>query len=245
MAAPRFFVPQPLTPGLVGETIALHEAAAHHATRVLRLAVGDALTLFDGGDGEYAATLVRADKRGASVRVLRHDRVERESPLAVTLAQAIVASDAMDQAVRKATELGVAAIQPLVTARSAPLPSGERADKRLAHWRQIAVAACEQCGRNRVPAVLPPQSLGAWLAAWNGGGILLAPEADRSLARLARPAAPLALAIGPEGGFDTREAAAARAKGLHAVRVGPRVLRADTAAAAGLAVVQALWGDWQ
>jgi 16S rRNA (uracil1498-N3)-methyltransferase len=245
VAAPRFFVPRPLAPGLVGETIALHEAAAHHATRVLRLAVGDALTLFDGVEGEYAATLVRADKRGASVHVLRYERIDRESTLAVTLAQAIAAADAMDQAVRKATELGVAAIQPLVTARSAPLPPGERGDKRLVHWRQIVVAACEQCGRNRVPAVLPPQSLGAWLAAWNGGGILLAPEADRSFTELAPPPVPLALMVGPEGGFDSREVAAARARGFHAVRVGPRVLRTGTAAAAGLAVVQALWGDWQ
>ena len=245
MAAPRFFVPQPLAPGLVGETIALPEAAAHHATRVLRLAVGDALTLFDGGEGEYAATLARADKRGASVRVLRFDRVDRESPLAVTLAQGIAASDAMDQAVRKATELGAAAIQPLVTARSAPLPSGERGDRRLVHWRQVAVAACEQCGRNRVPAVLPPQPLGEWLAAWGGGGILFSPEADRPLAQLAQPPAPLALLIGPEGGFDAREVAAARAKGFHAVRLGPRVLRTETAAVAGLSVLQALWGDWR
>ena len=125
------------------------------------------------------------------------------------------------------------------------MPSGERGDRRVVHWRQIAVAACEQCGRNRVPAVLPPLSLSAWLAAWNGGGILLAPEADRSFTELAPPPAPLALAIGPEGGFDSREVAAARAKGFHAVRVGPRVLRTETAAAAGLAVVQALWGDWR
>jgi 16S rRNA U1498 N3-methylase RsmE len=115
-----------LAPELAGRTVDLDPAAAHHATRVLRLAIGDALTLFDGTGGEYAATLVRADKRGASVRVERFLPVERESPLALTLAQAIVASDAMDSAIRKATELGVTAIQPLVTARSAPMGDGER-----------------------------------------------------------------------------------------------------------------------
>ena len=137
-------------PGLAGETVELDAGAAHHATRVLRLAVGDALTLFDGTGGEYAATLVRVDKRGASVRVERFVPVERESPLALTLAQGIVASDAMDSAIRKATELGVTAIQPLVTARSAPMPDGERGEKRVAHWRQIAIAAAEQSGRNRI-----------------------------------------------------------------------------------------------
>ena len=112
------------------------------------------------------------------MRVERFVAVERESPLALTLAQAVAANDAMDYAIRKATELGVTAIQPLVTTRSAPMPAGERGERRVAHWRQVVVAACEQCGRNRVPDVAPPQSLGDWLAAWSGGGIVLAPEAD-------------------------------------------------------------------
>ena len=245
MAAPRFHSPEPLTPGLAGQTIEMHESAAHHALRVLRLAVGDALALFDGAGGEYAATLVRADKRGAAVRVERFLPIERESHLQVTLAQGIAANDAMDHALRKATELGVTSIQPLVTERSAPLPSGERGDKRLAHWRHVAIAACEQCGRNRVPEVFPPQTLVAWLDAWNGSGIVFVPNADRSVTALAQPPAPLALLIGPAGGFDVSEIDAMRAKGFFAVRLGPRVLRTETAAVAGLAVLQSLWGDWQ
>ena len=211
--------------------------------RVVRLAVGAALTLFDGTGGEYAATLVRADRRGAAVRIEAFEAVERESPLAVTLAQAVAANDAMDYAIRKTTELGVTSIQPLLTARSAPLPPGERADKRVLHWRQVAIAACEQCGRNRVPEVLPPQRLEDWLAAWTGSGIVLAPDAQCPLAALAPTPAPVALLIGPEGGFDARELQAARARGFHAVRIGPRVLRTETAAAAALAVLQSMWGD--
>ena len=171
MAAPRFMCTNRARAGARGA----HDrrstaAAAHHATRVLRLAVGDALTLFDGTGGEYAATLVRADKRGASVRVERFlPRRARIARCALTLAQGIVASDAMDSAIRKATELGVTAIQPLVTARSAPMPDGERGEKRVAHWRQIATAAAEQSGRNRIPEVAAPRSLAEWLRGAGAG----------------------------------------------------------------------------
>ena len=243
--APRFHSPDPLSPELEGQTIELHESVAHHALRVLRLAVGDALTLFDGTGGEYAATLVHADKRGATVCVERFVPIERESRLEVTLALGIAANDAMDHALRKATELGVTSIQPLVSERSAPLPLGERGDKRLAHWRQVAIAACEQCGRNRIPEVFAPQTLVDWLGAWSGGGIVFLPDADHSVTTLVQPPAPLSLLIGPAGGFDEREIAAMRAKGFFAVRLGPRVLRTETAAMAGLAVLQSLWGDWQ
>jgi 16S rRNA (uracil1498-N3)-methyltransferase len=244
MAIPRFFSPAPIAPEVAGTAIELHESVAHHATRVLRLAVGDALTLFDGNGGEYAALLERVDKRGAVARILGFVPVERESPLVVTLAQAVAANDAMDYAIRKATELGAAAIQPLVTARSAPIPPGERGDKRLMHWRQVAIAACEQSGRNRIPGVAPPMPFADWLGAWKGSGILFLPDAERGLATIGQPAAPLALLVGPEGGFDAGESAAARAKGFLGLRLGPRVLRTETAAAAGLSVVQALWGDW-
>jgi len=245
MGTPRFFVPTGLAPAQVGETVGLHEAAAHHATRVLRLVAGDVLTLFDGTGGEYAATLIGADKRGAIVRVEGFLPIDRESPLSVTLAQGIAANDAMDYAIRKATELGVTSIQPLVSARSAPLPSGERGDRRIGHWRQVVIAACEQCGRNRVPEVLPPHSVTEWIAAWDGSGIMFAPDADRSLAALAQAPGPLALLIGPEGGFDAREARAAHARNFQSVRLGPRVLRTETAGVAILAVLQSLWGDWR
>ena len=245
LSAPRFFIPAALSPELAGRTIDLDASAAHHATRVLRLAVGDAMTLFDGSGGEYEAMLVRADKRGATVRVTRFLPVERESPLALTLAQAVAASDAMDSAVRKATELGVAAIQPLISARSAPLPEGERGEKRVAHWRHVAVAAAEQCGRNRIPEIVAPRAFAQWLEAWPGTGIVFLPDAKHPLCALAPPAAPVAIVIGPEGGLDPRESAWATARGFAAVRLGPRVLRVDTAVAAAVAVAQASWGDWR
>jgi 16S rRNA (uracil1498-N3)-methyltransferase len=245
MAAPRFFVALVLAPGMIGETIELPEAAAHHATRVVRLGTGDALTLFAGTGGEYAATIARIDKRGAAVHIDGYAPVEREAALRITLAQAIAANDAMDYALRKATELGVAAIQPLVTARSAPLPAAERGEKRHAHWRHIAIAACEQCGRNRVPEVLPPQPLAEWLGSWRGGGIVFAPDAAPGLAALPAPTAPFALLIGPEGGFAAEEVAAAVRSGFVAVRLGPRVLRAETATVAAVASLHALWGDFR
>ena len=241
MAAPRFFVGLALSPAAVGQTFALPDAAAHHAIRVVRLGAGDALTLFTGTGGEYAATIADVGKRGAAVRIDAFDAADRESPLAVTLAQAIAANDAMDLAVRKATELGVAAIQPLITERSAPLPAGERRDKRLAHWRQIAVAACEQCGRNRVPEIFAVTTLPAWLGVWRGGGVVFAPDGEQSMAAL--PAAPSALLVGPEGGLAANEIAAARAAGFIAARLGPRVLRTETAGMAALTAVNVLWGD--
>jgi len=244
MAAPRFHAPIALARADVGREIALPDAIAHHAVRVLRLVAGDAITLFTGTGGEFAATIARIDKRGASARIAGFDAVERESPLAVTLAQAVAANDAMDYAVRKAVELGVAAIVPVVTARSAPLPAGERGDRRLAHWRQIAVAACEQCGRNRVPDVAPPMPVEAWLAEWDGAGVVLDPEAKKSLPRVGAPKGRFAALIGPEGGLTAREIAAAKGRGFVAVRLGPRVLRTETAAVAVLAVLQATAGDF-
>jgi 16S rRNA (uracil1498-N3)-methyltransferase len=243
MQAPRFFVSLPLTPAIAGQSMALPPAVAHHAVRVRRLAVGDALTLFDGAGGEYAATIIRVQRSGVDVRIESFDPVERESPYSIVLAQAIAANDAMDFAVRKAVELGVAAIQPLVTERSAPLPAGERGDKRLAHWRGIAVAACEQCGRNRIPPVAAPAAWTDWLRKWNEAAIVLVPAAPAVLASLPRPAPPVTLAIGPEGGFSERELESARKAGVRAVSFGPRVLRTETAGMAALAAMQALWGD--
>jgi 16S rRNA (uracil1498-N3)-methyltransferase len=231
----------------VGGVYALPDAVAHHALRVLRLAVGDRITLFTGAGGEFAATLTRADKREAAARIDAFDPVERESALAVTLVQGIAANDAMDHAVRRAVELGAAAIQPVLTTRSARIPDGERGAKRLAHWRQIVSAACEQCGRNRVPDVHGVATLGHWLAGRNpaAAGLVLSPAADAAISSTPRPLQALDLLVGPEGGFTAEEIALAQRSGMAAVRLGPRVLRAETAALASLATVNALWGDFR
>jgi 16S rRNA (uracil1498-N3)-methyltransferase len=247
VSVPRFHVGGDAAPGAAGSEFALPEAVAHHALRVLRLAIGDRATLFTGKGGEFAATLLRAGKRDAVVRIDGFDPVDREPALAVTLVQGLAANDAMDLAVRKAIELGVAAIVPVVTVRSARMPDGERGAKRLAHWRQVAVAACEQCGRNRVPVVHESLTLAQWLdgRVRDGQAWILDPNAERALAAEPPPPAGLALLIGPEGGFAAGEIAQARASGVIGVRLGPRVLRTETAGPAALAAIHALWGDFR
>ena len=163
MAVPRFHLSAPIAPDVVGTSLALPEDVAHHAVRVLRLTVGAPIRLFDGQGGEYRAAIDRIDRHGASARVDRFDPVDREWAGAPTLVLAIIATDAMDAAIRKAVELGVAGIVPVLAARSQGAPGGARAEKRLFHWRSIAIAACEQCGRNRVPPVAEPVAFDEWL----------------------------------------------------------------------------------
>lgn len=243
MSTPRFFVPAALQPST---TIELPEVAAHHAARVLRLHAGEAVTLFNGEGGEYAAVIAAIDKRGVTVEIGAHRAVEREAPLAATLVQAVSSGERMDVTIQKAVELGVGVIQPVLSERSVVRLAGERAEKRVAHWRQIVVSACEQCGRNRVPVVHPPVPFSSWIAGAPRAATrwLLWPEADRSLRELSKPPAPIELLVGPEGGLTQSEAQAARAAGFLAVRIGPRVLRTETAAPALLAAVQALWDDF-
>ena len=226
-----------------GASLALPDAAAHHALRVLRLRAGDALTLFDGSGGEWRATLAGVAPRGggATVTIVSHDAVERESPLAATLALSTLATDAMDYAVRKAVELGVASIVPVVAMRS---QGASRGEARVEHWRRIAIAACEQCGRNRIPPIAAPQPLAAWLEQRErrAAGIVLAPAADATLASI-RAHDAIDVLVGPEGGFDAAELAAAARAGLVAVALGPRILKAETACVAALSALQTLRGD--
>lgn len=245
MSAPRFFTPS-LAPALVGSELTLPEATAHHALRVRRLVVGNALVLFDGNGGEYAAVLVHAGKREARVRIDAFVDGVAEPARAVVLAQALVASESMDAIVRHAVELGAAALQPLVTARSARFPQGAQGARRIAHWRGIAVAACEQCGRNRIPPVAEPLPLDAWFAQRDPerAGVVLAPGARSALHEVRHAAVgDLDLLVGPEGGFTSDEIRRATDRGLAPADMGPRILRAETAALAALAIVNALAGD--
>lgn len=212
---------------------------------VLRLKAGDALTLFDGRGAEYAALIKRIDKSGLTLNVTARREISRESPLAVVLAQGVSSGERMDYTVQKCVELGVAAIQPLITQRSVVRLAGERADKRVAHWQSVAAAACEQCGRNRVPEVLPVQPLARWLGAPpQGVRYLLSPHAGKRLREFERPADTVTLLVGPEGGWNEEETAAAQLAGFAPMALGPRVLRTETAAVAALAAMQALWGDF-
>jgi 16S rRNA (uracil1498-N3)-methyltransferase len=241
---PRIFCPPPLA---AGTQIDLPPGAAHHVLRVLRLQPGQALTLFDGEGGEYGAELARAGPRAIAVRVLQYREIERESPLTITLVQGLAAAERMDYVVQKAVELGAAAIAPVTATRSVARLDGARATRRVEHWRQVVVAACEQSGRNRLPKVHAPCALSTWLRAPSPAGlrVLLAPEATVSLADLTRPAGAVELLVGPEGGFTVEESAAARAVGFRPVRLGPRILRTETAGPAVLAAMHALWGDWR
>jgi 16S rRNA (uracil1498-N3)-methyltransferase len=239
--ATRLYCDLPLSPGA---EVALPETAARHAVTVLRLQVGDTLNLFNGDGGEYRACLVAVSKRETRVRLIDFHAIERESPLEITLALGISAGERMDYSLQKATELGVSAIQPLATERSVVKLAGERADKRLQHWQHVVIAACEQCGRNRVPAVAPVQKFFAYLAAADRGKrlLMLSPDAETPLKRVPR-AAQVVLLIGAEGGLAPAECQAAEASGFEPVNLGPRILRTETAPVAALAVLQALWGD--
>lgn len=242
MSAPRFFVDTGLA---AGATVALPAAVAHHATRVLRLRDGAAITLFDGRGGEYAATLQLAGDR-ATALFQRFDDVARESPFAVTLVQAWMAGDKLDWTVEKAVELGVAGIVLVPAQRSVVVLDEARRAKREQRLRDIVIAACCQCGRNRVPPLHAAASLedGVRRALQAAGrGVLLAPTADTSLPQAATATASLALAIGPEGGFDADEQALARRLGYATASFGRRILRTETAGIAALAALQALHGD--
>lgn len=238
---PRFHCPQPLSVGL---TVDLPEAVAHHL-HVVRLQPGAVLTLFDGEGGQYRATLVETGKRRASASIDAFEAVEAETPYAVTLAQGLPEGSKMDWIVEKAVELGVTAIQPLAAQRSVVRLSGERAEKRQAHWQGVIVAASEQCGRNRLARLHPLADVQPWLARpGDDSRILLSPRATESLAGWARSTPPRAvtLLIGPEGGLSPQEEEAAVAAGALALSMGPRVLRTETAGLAALAVLAGAWG---
>lgn len=246
---PRLFVAAGLAPGA---QIELAEAAAHHAAHVLRLREGEAVVLFDGTGGEWQARIAGIARRSVRVALGAHDPVERESPLPVTLVQALSSAERMDYTVQKAVELGVAAIETVVAEKSVARLSGERALQRAEHWRRIALAACEQCGRNRIPSITAPVAFASWLRLRRPEPmkLLAAPGATRALAgALAEGPAPASagvlVAVGPEAGFSEREEAAMDAAGFVRIHLGPRVLRTETVAPALLAALNALAGDWR
>ena len=250
MRIPRIYWPHDLQSG---EHTTLDAAATHYLSRVLRLRPPAPVTLFNGEGGQYAATIERMDRDATVVLIEHFDAREAESPLQLTLAQGISRGERMDFTLQKAVEIGVSRIIPLVTEHCGVRLEGTRLAARLAHWRSVASSACEQCGRNRVPFLEDARTLAEWMET------IVPPGADGSVldgprivfdphggpVREAVPAPPRSaiVLIGPEGGLSATELTAARERGFLAVRLGPRVLRTETAGIAGLAALQALWGD--
>jgi 16S rRNA (uracil1498-N3)-methyltransferase len=227
-----------------GAQFSLAPEAAQHVGKALRLKAGDALTVFDGRGGEYEATIQRIEKDRVDVKVGAWHDVEAEPRLQVGLVQGLPEADKMDWIIQKSVELGVAWIQPVICDRSVVRLSGERAARREAHWRRVAVAACEQTGRNRIPEVRPTLGFLSWIAMPpNAARWMLAPGGE-PLSGKGRPDGPLEIVVGPEGGLSERERDLALSQGCVAVGLGARVLRTETAPLAALAAIHALWGDF-
>lgn len=240
MRLTRTFIDAPLT---VGQHVALDEAATAHLVRVLRLGLGDAIVLFNGDGHDYEARITAIAKRSAEAELMSRRAVTNESPLRLVLAQALARGEKMDWVLQKATELGVAELVPLITERSEVKLDAERSDKRLQHWRGVVASACEQSGRARLPTLHAPVALADWLAhAVSERVLYLDPQAESGLRKLG-PETGYTLVIGPEGGLGERDLQALRAAGARGVRLGPRVLRTETAGIATIAALQALFGD--
>jgi 16S rRNA (uracil1498-N3)-methyltransferase len=243
MRLTRVYVEIPVT---TGRQLVLEGSAANHIARVLRLRNGDCLTLFDGSGGEFGARIESLRKDTVVVSVEEHRELERESPLFLTLAQGISRGERMDWVVQKATELGVSRIVPVFTKRSVVRLDERQAERKNQHWRAIAIAACEQCGRNRIPELAEPVHFFDAIGQEGSPGatrLLLSPDGDLRIDDLRGLGAGITVLIGPEGGLEDTEQEAALAAGFKAVRLGPRVLRTETAAIAALTIIQSYFGD--
>ncbi|MCY7260512.1 MULTISPECIES: 16S rRNA (uracil(1498)-N(3))-methyltransferase [Pseudomonas] len=239
MRLSRFFIDAPLS---LGEH-ELPEAQAHYIGRVLRMAEGDALQVFDGSGMEFRGTLVEVGKKRVRVQLDESFAGQDESPLQIHLGQGLSRGERMDWAIQKATELGVSEITPIFSERCEVRLKDERADKRLLHWRQVAISACEQCGRSRVPLIHAPVLLADWIKQTQADLKLVLHPVAQPLESHAKPQT-LAFLIGPEGGLSDAEVEQAHGAGFLPARLGPRVLRTETAPVVALAVAQQLWGDF-
>ncbi|MGQ0698194.1 MAG: 16S rRNA (uracil(1498)-N(3))-methyltransferase [Panacagrimonas sp.] len=241
MSDTRIYLDAQLASGL---SLLLPEGPFRHLVQVLRMQAGESLIAFDGRGGEYEAVIESVAKRGATLAIGAFRDVDRESPLSVTLVQGISKGERMDYTVQKAAELGVAAIVPVVTERCNVSLDRERKDKRLDHWRGVMISACEQSGRTRVPDLYPVQAMTNWLGARSMGPCLMLDlDAPIPLVELPLVAGPISVVIGPEGGLSPAELRAGEQAGCTLVRLGPRLLRTETAGPVALAILQALAGD--
>ena len=238
MRTTRTYCNQPLEAGVA---LLLEGHAAHHLSRVLRLTAGDTVELFNGDGCDYVARLTLCSKGAVRAEVLERRENHRESPLEITLVQAVSRGDRMDQCIQKSTELGVARVQLALSERVEVKLRGERLNKRLAHWQGVITSACEQCGRATLPELAAPIHISDWKPA--GMAMVLDPQADKALPGN-RPEGAVEIAVGPEGGFTEREISAMVEHGAIAMRLGPRTLRTETAGPAAIAAFQAMWGDF-
>lgn len=240
---PRFYVDMPLA---CGQEVTLPDSVVHHV-HVLRLRAGDTLTLFNGQGGEYHAALLSVSKRGADVMLTAFDPVVRESPLQLTIVQALSAAERMDYTMQKATECGAWAVQTVISSRCQYRLQGERAQKKLLHWQAIAISAGEQCGRTGIPSILPIQSLSEYLAKplYADLKILLSPTGSVTFAALPEKAQSVHVLIGPEGGLTQEEETAAIAGGFTPVILGPRIFRTETVAPVIAGLLQLKYGDFR
>lgn len=239
MRLSRFFIDAPLALG----QHELPETQAHYIGRVLRHAVGDAVQLFDGSGNEFLGELIEVGKKIVRVELRETFAGQAESPLHIHLGQGLSRGERMDWAIQKASELGANAITPIVSERCEVRLKDERADKRMAHWRQVAISACEQCGRSVIPVIHPPLALADWLEQTEAELKLVLHPVAEPLVSHDKPQS-LAFLIGPEGGLADAEVTQAKNAGFHAARLGPRVLRTETAPVVALSVAQQLWGDF-
>jgi 16S rRNA (uracil1498-N3)-methyltransferase len=240
----RHYIDAPLA---AGTRIVLPESAVAHLVRVLRLGIGDRFALFNGDGCDYPASLVGLGRKSAEAELLGRVEILTESPLRITLAQGIARGEKMDLILQKATELGVARIAPVVTERTEVRLDGERIEKKMQHWRGVLASACEQCGRARLPQILEPQSLANFAGSdASKRRFVLDPDAGQTLPGLAiGKEESVSLLIGPEGGLSERDLAATRAAHYEGLKLGPRILRTETAGLSAIAALNALYGDWR
>lgn len=240
MAIPRIYQPTSLQ---LNQSHQLDDQASHHLAKVLRASDGDSVILFNGEGGEYLATMTEITKKYVKVMVNSFDARETESPLHITLGQGIARGEKMDTIIQKAVELGVNCIVPLITERCNVRLSGEREAKRQAHWQAVAVSACEQSGRNRLPTIQPAMTLASWISQCDAEQrFVLSPHATHTLPPNLSPTS-IAILIGPEGGLSEAEISAAIKQGFNPLRLGPRVLRTETAGLTAIAILQHQYGD--
>lgn len=244
MKIPRIYVPQPLAQGT---TVVLDERATRHTIRVLRLREGQPLTVFNGDSNEWQANITRITGSETRIEIRNPVETRRESPLLITLMQGVSRGERMDYTLQKAVELGVTRIAPVWTDRSQVKLSGERLERRIAHWQGVIIHACEQSGRTILPGLDPPQPLHSAIDAGQlpDLGLVLEPSGNRTLETIDETPATISLLAGPEGGLTESEADLATRAGFISLRLGPRILRTETAALAALATLQARWGDFR